>query len=66
VTIEQVEDVELLEVTLDDKLSWSSHIDKVVVVMMGRCLSVIKKTFCVFDTKMTVLDAQALILSHLD
>jgi hypothetical protein len=41
VTIEQVEEAELLRGTLDGQLSWSSHIDK-VVVKMGRGMSVIK------------------------
>ena len=41
VTIEQVEEAKLLGRTLDGQLSWSSHIDK-VVVKMGTGMSVIK------------------------
>ncbi|KAK6322588.1 hypothetical protein J4Q44_G00073800, partial [Coregonus suidteri] len=42
VAVEQVEETELLGSTLDCKLSWSKHIDS-MVVKMGRSLSVIKK-----------------------
>ena len=41
VTIDLVEEAELLDITLDYQLSCSSHIDK-VVVKMGRGMSVIK------------------------
>jgi hypothetical protein len=40
VAIEQVVEAKLLSITLDGQLSWSSHIDK-VVVKMGRGMSVI-------------------------
>ena len=39
VAVEQVEETKLLGVTLDCKLSWSKHIDS-MVVKMGRLLSV--------------------------
>ena len=42
VAVEQVEDNKLLGITLDCKLSWSKHIDS-MVVKMGRALSVIKR-----------------------
>jgi hypothetical protein len=39
--IEQVEMTKLLGVSLDCKISWSKHIDA-VVVKLGRSLSIIK------------------------
>ena len=42
VVVEQVEETKLLDVILDCKLSWSKHIDS-MVVKMGRGLSVIKR-----------------------
>ena len=42
VAVEQVEETKFLDVTLDCKLSWTKHIDS-MVVKMGRCLSVIKR-----------------------
>jgi hypothetical protein len=42
VGFEQVEETKFLGVTLDCKLSWSKHIDS-MVVKMGKCLSVIKR-----------------------
>ena len=52
-------------VTLDCKLSWSKHIDS-MVVKMGRGLSVIKRCcdFLTPHSKKKVL--QALVLSYLD
>jgi hypothetical protein len=41
VEIDQVEVTKLLGVTLDCKLSWSKHVDT-IVVKMGRSLSIIK------------------------
>jgi hypothetical protein len=49
-TIEQVEEAELLVVTLNCQLSWSNHIEKVVMKMGSRYVSK-KKMFCIFDTK---------------
>ena len=65
VAVEQVEETKLLGVTLDCKLSWSKHIDS-MVVNMGRGLSVIKRcsAFLTPHSKKQVL--QALVLSHLD
>jgi hypothetical protein len=42
VAVEQVEEAKLLCVTLDCKLSWSKHIDS-MVVKKGRGLAVIKR-----------------------
>jgi hypothetical protein len=63
--VEQVEKAKLLGVTLDCKLSWSKHIDS-MVVKMGRGLSVIKRcsAFLTPHSKKQVL--QALVLSYLD
>ena len=44
VSIEQVEEAELLGETLDGQLSWSSHIDK-VIVKMGRGMSYVLDFF---------------------
>ena len=46
--VEQVEETKLLVVTLDCKLSWSKHIDS-MVVKMGRCLGRNKEILCIFD-----------------
>jgi hypothetical protein len=42
VAVEQVEETKLLGVTLEYKLSWSKHIDS-MVVKMRRGLSIIKR-----------------------
>ena len=46
VTIDQVEEAKLLGITLDGQLSWSTHIDK-VVMRMGRGISVININFTI-------------------
>ena len=55
----------LLDITLDCKMSWSKHINS-MVVNMGRGLSVIKRcsAFLTPHSKRQVL--QALVLSYLD
>ena len=65
VAVEQVEETKLLAVNLDCKLSWSKHIDS-MVVKMGRGLSVIKRcsAFLTPLSKKQVL--QALVLSNID
>jgi hypothetical protein len=47
VAVEQVEETKFLGVTLDCKLSWSKHIDS-MVVKMGRGLVVIKRSALLF------------------
>ncbi|XP_045546557.1 uncharacterized protein isoform X1 [Salmo salar] len=65
VAVEQVEETNLLGITLDCKLSWSKHIDS-MVVKMGRGLAAIKRcsAFLTPHSKKQVL--QALVLSNLD
>ena len=65
VAVEQIEETKWLGVTLDCKLSWSKHIDS-MVVKMGRVLSVTKRcsAFLTPHSKKQVL--QALVLSYLD
>ena len=65
VAVEQVEETQLLCVTLDCKLSWSKHIDS-MVVKMETGLAVIKRcsAFLTPHSKKQVL--QALVLSNLD
>ena len=48
VAVEQVEKTKLLGITLDCKLSWSKHIDS-MVVKMGRSVRN-KEMFCFYDT----------------
>jgi hypothetical protein len=65
VAVEQVVETKLLGVTLDRKLSWSKHIDY-MVVKMERGLSLLKRcsAFLTPHSKKQIL--QALVLSYLD
>ena len=63
--VEQVEETKILGVTLDCKLSWSKHIDSMVVTM-ERGLSVIKKCSDFLTSHSTKHVLQALFLSYLD
>ena len=65
VAVDQVDKTKLLGFTLNCKLSWSKHVDS-MVVMMERGLSVIKRcsAFLTPHSKKQVL--QALVLSYLD
>lgn len=63
--IEQVQEANLLGVTLDGQLSWERHIEN-IVKKMGRGISCIRRC-CFFLTPASrVLVTQALVLSHLD
>ena len=63
--IDQVQETELLGVTLDSKLSWSQHINK-LVVKMGRGISVVKRCAHLLPLSTVKQVTQALILSNLD
>ena len=60
VAVEQVEEIKLLGVTLDCKLSWSRLID-VIVVTMGSILSVIKRCSAFLTPQST---KQSLVVSN--
>jgi hypothetical protein len=61
VAVEQVKETKLVGVTLDCKLSWSKHIDS-MLVKMGRGLAIIKRCSAFFTphSKKQVLQALAL------
>jgi hypothetical protein len=63
VAVELVEETKLLAVTLDCKLSWSKHIDS-MVVKMGRDLS-FKEMLCFYETTLQKASS-ALVSSYLD
>ena len=65
VAIEQVEETKLLGITLDCKLSWSKHIDS-MVVKLGRGLAIIKRCSAFLTLLSTKQVLQALVLSNLD
>ena len=63
--IQQVEEVKLLGVTIDNKLSWDKHVQK-VVTKMGNALSIIKRCAKYFTHTLAKQVIQALVLSNLD
>lgn len=63
--VEQVEETKLLGVILDSKLSWTRHIDS-VVVKMGRNISIIKRCSAFVTPQLIKQVIQTLVLSHLD
>jgi hypothetical protein len=63
--VDQVEETKLLRVTLDCKLSWSKHIDD-MVVKKGRGLPVSKRCSACLTPHSTKQVLQALVLSNLD
>ena len=60
VSVEQVEETKLLGITLDCKLSWSKHIDS-MVVKMGRGLAIIKRCSAFLTLLSTKQVLQALV-----
>ncbi len=64
-SIEQVKKTKLLGIILDDKLSWTNHINK-IVSKMGSGISVIKRCAKCLSPNSTRQVVQALILSNLD
>ena len=65
VAVEQVEETQLLGVTLDCKLPWSKHLDS-MVVKMGRGLSIIKKSSAFLTPHSKKQVPKAIVLSYLD
>ncbi len=65
VSINQVQETKLLGVVIDDKLTWKTHINK-IVNKMGNGISVIRRCKAYLTPKSTRLIMQALILSNLD
>ena len=65
VCIKQVQETKLLGVVIDDKLTWKTHINK-MVNKMGSGISVIRRCKAYLTPKSTKLIMQALILSNLD
>lgn len=63
--IEQVYKVKLLGLNIDEKLSWSNHIDD-VAMRMGRAVSVINRCSYYMNDHTIKLVIQALVLSHID
>ncbi len=63
--IKQVEEIKLLGVITDDKLSWDKHIQK-IVMKMGNTLSMIKRCSKFLTQVIRKKVVQALALSHLD
>lgn len=61
VAVEQIEETKLLAVILDCTLSWTGHIDSVVVN-----ISVIKSCLSFLTPQLTKQVFQNLVLSHLD
>ena len=63
--IQQVEEVKLLGVIIDNKLSWDKHIQR-VVTKMGNALSIIKRCAKYLTHTLAKQVIQALALSNLD
>lgn len=63
--IEQVKEVKLLGVTLDQTLSWSTHINK-IVTKLSRSISIVRRNarYMSIETRKDVL--QSLVLCYLD
>ena len=63
--IEQVREAKLLGVTIDETLSWTSHIGS-IVTRMSRGISIIKNSASLLDESSLKIVIQSLVLSHLD
>ena len=63
--IKQLEEVKLLGVIIDNKLSWDNHIKK-VVTKMGNAISIIKRCATNWTHQLVRPAIQALVLSNLD
>ena len=64
-TLEQVKNVKLLGVTLDERLSWSYHIDK-IITKMGCAMSAIRGCRDFMTDHSINIVIKSLVLSHLD
>ena len=65
VPIEQVKEARLLGVTIDERLSWATHINN-IITKMSRSISIIRRS-AYFLTNTTIKQViQSLVLSHLD
>ena len=62
--IQQVEELKLLGVIIDNKLSWDKHIQR-VVTKMGNALSIIKRCAKYLTHTLAKQVIQALVLSNL-
>lgn len=65
VSINQVHETKLLGITIDNKLSWTKHINK-ITAKMGSGISAIRRCSSFLTPKATKQVTQALILSNLD
>lgn len=63
--MEQVKEAELLGVTLDLKLSWSTHLNK-IVSKMSRGIFIIRASAYFMMQELNNLVIQSLVLCHLD
>lgn len=64
-SIQQVKETKLLGITLDDKLSWSKHIDT-IVNKMGKALAVVRRCRNHLTPDLRKLVVSSLVLSQLD
>lgn len=63
--VEQVKEAKLLGVTIDETLSWSTHINN-IVAKMSKCISTIRRSAYLLSDTTTKLVTQSLVLSNLD
>lgn len=65
ISINQVQETKLLGITIDNKLSWKKHINK-ILAKMGNGISVIRRYATFLTQNATKTATQTLILSNLD